>query len=213
VRTALISILLITIGAGEAASQQLIDLKNKVWMRTDGQRIMGNKKLEEQDRADRASCLSANPESADGFMSCMATKGYAIVDRQEGEQRLAAAAAARAKRKEGASSGKDQPEDGRRSAERGDLNIANRRILALTEKDRRNVFAAQLGLSGENCGEVTRTFYRGSAKPSWNAIWNVQCSSGTAYSILVMSDEKGSTKVMTCGELRAVGGGECFVRN
>jgi hypothetical protein len=75
------------------------------------------------------------------------------------------------------------------------------------------LIAAEAIRSGEACPEAVRTFYQGSAKPSWNAIWSVECKGGPSYSILIMSDEKGSSKVMTCGELRAVGGDECFVRN
>jgi hypothetical protein len=93
-----------------------------------------------------------------------------------------------------------------------DPNEANRRLMALSEKDRRSMFYVTLNTSGERCPEVTRTFYQGSAKPSWNALWNVECRDGPSYSIMIMSDEKGSTKVMTCGELRVMGGGECFTR-
>ncbi len=102
--------------------------------------------------------------------------------------------------------------DGQIVGEHVDLNEANRRLLALSENDRRSLFFVTLNTSGERCPEVVRTFYQGSVKPNWNAIWSVECKGGPSYSILVMSDEKGSTKVLTCGELRAAGGGECFVR-
>jgi len=95
-------------------------------------------------------------------------------------------------------------------AARGDRNEANKRLMALSESDRRTFFFVVLNMSREHCAEVTRTFYQGSAKPSWNAIWNVACRDGPAYVIQVMSDEQGSAKVMTCGQLRAMGGGECF---
>jgi hypothetical protein len=97
-------------------------------------------------------------------------------------------------------------------ADSRDPNEANRRLLALSEKDRRSMFYITLNTSRERCPEVTRTFYQGSAKPSWNALWSIECRDGPSYSIMIMSDEKGSTKVMTCGELRAMGGGECFRR-
>jgi hypothetical protein len=93
-----------------------------------------------------------------------------------------------------------------------DRNEANKRLMALSEADRRTFLYVILNMSKEPCAEVTRTFYKGSAKPSWNAIWNVACRGGPSYSILIFSDEKGSSKVMTCGELRSVGGGECFTR-
>lgn len=191
-------------------------LAGLVWMRTDGRRITGTKILEEQDRVDRAACLSiARVEngSDEAFKGCMAAKGYALLPREEAERRLRAAEAIRRP----SAKPSDLPHstssnDERMAPDRNDLNMANRRILALTESDRRTLFSASLALSGEACGKVTRTFYKGSAKPSWNAIWNVGCKNGIAYSIMVMSDEKGSTKVLTCGELRAIGGGECFVR-
>jgi hypothetical protein len=85
--------------------------------------------------------------------------------------------------------------------------------MALSEKDRRSLFYISLAMGGERtCTEVTRTFYQGSAKPSWNAIWSVACASGPSYSLMIMSDEQGTTKAMTCGEIRSHGGGECFVR-
>jgi len=94
----------------------------------------------------------------------------------------------------------------------GDRNIANKKLMSLSEADRRKFFFVILNMSHEQCGgEVTRTFYQGSAKPSWNAIWSIACSSGPSYRILVFSDENGSSKVLTCGESRAMGAGECFV--
>jgi hypothetical protein len=191
------------------------DLSKQVLMRKDLQRITGNAKLERQFETDRAACIAlaqqSQPYESLRFGGCMSEKGYIMVPRDEAESRLAAAAAshtaAQKQQKTKSSS------DGQMIGERGDRNEANRRLLALSEKDRRNLFAIQLGMSGEACGEVTRTFYKGSAKPSWNAIWNVECKGGPSYSIVIMSDEKGSSKVLTCGELRAAGGGECFVRN
>jgi len=67
-------------------------------MRTDGQRITGNPRLEEQDKEDRAACLEITKENptADKFIGCMAAKGYALVPKSEAEARLKAAATAHA---------------------------------------------------------------------------------------------------------------------
>jgi hypothetical protein len=92
----------------------------------------------------------------------------------------------------------------------GDRNETNKKLMALSESDCRTFLYVILNTSHESCAEVTRTFYQGSAKPSWNAIWNVSCRGGPSYVIQVMSDEQGSAKVLTCGQLRAMGGGECF---
>jgi hypothetical protein len=69
---------------------------DKVWMRTDGQRITGNPKLERQDKEDRTACLALTKENqtVDKFIGCMAAKGYALVPKDEAEDRLKAAAAA-----------------------------------------------------------------------------------------------------------------------
>jgi hypothetical protein len=204
-RTACGGLLLFAMSFLAAPHASADDLSNMVWMRTDRQRITGNPKLEEQDRIDRSACSAAaeSTRSAEIFKGCMIGKGYALLPRAEAEKRLAGRIANQRTMSEN---------KGQIAAEPGDRNEANRRLLALSEKDRRVFFAATLSLSGELCLEAVRTFYKGSAKPSWNAIWNVECKGGPSYSILVMSDEKGSSKVMTCGELRAAGGGECFVR-
>ena len=68
---------------------------------------------------------------------------------------------------------------------RNDPNEANRRLMALSEKDRRNALFVLLNSSGESCKEVVRTFYQGSDKPSGDAIWSVGCRGGPSYAILV----------------------------
>jgi hypothetical protein len=92
--------------------------------------------------------------------------------------------------------------------ESNDPNEANRRLIAANEPDRRNFFLALLARQREQCSEVTRAFYQGSSRPSWNAIWNIECRGGPSYAVEVLSD--GTTRILTCGELQAVGGRECF---
>jgi hypothetical protein len=196
-------------------SSRADDLTKKVWMRTDGQRITGNAKLEQQDRTDRAACLATAPpsQSPETFNGCMTAKGYVLIAARDAEERSAAARAAiqkqtKPRRQKTRQKTKSTSDD---QIERDELNEANRRLLALNEKDRRSMFYITIIMAGQTCSEVARTFYKGSAKPSSNAVWNVECKNGSSYSILVMPDEKGSTKVMTCDEFRAAGGGECFV--
>ena len=59
-------------------------------------------------------------------------------------------------------------------------NEANRRLMALSEEDRRSVFRGILALAKEHCVEITRTFYQQSAKQ-----WNVRCRGGPSYVIKV----------------------------
>jgi hypothetical protein len=52
-------------------------------------------------------------------------------------------------------------------------NEVNRRLMALSEEDRRSVFRRILALAKERCVEITRTFYQQQAKQ-----WNVRCRGG-----------------------------------
>jgi len=59
-------------------------------------------------------------------------------------------------------------------------NEVNRRLMALSEEDRRSVFRGILALAKERCVEITRTFYQRHAKQ-----WNVRCRGGSTYVIEV----------------------------
>ena len=61
-----------------------------------------------------------------------------------------------------------------------DANEINRRLMALSEEDRRSVFRRILALAKERCVEITRTFYQQQAKQ-----WNVWCRGGPTYVIEV----------------------------
>jgi hypothetical protein len=63
-----------------------------------------------------------------------------------------------------------------------DVDEANRRLMALSEEDRRSAFRRILALAGEQCVEIARTFYHKSTKQ-----WNVKCRGGTSYVLHVES--------------------------
>jgi hypothetical protein len=67
-----------------------------------------------------------------------------------------------------------------------DPDEANRRLMALSEEDRRSVFRRILALAKERCVEITGTSYQQSAKQ-----WNVQCRGGLSYVIKVESPNGG----------------------
>jgi len=56
----------------------------------------------------------------------------------------------------------------------------NRRLMAVSEKDRRSVFLRILALAKEHCVKITRAFYQQRAKQ-----WNVRCRGGHSYFIKV----------------------------
>ena len=59
-------------------------------------------------------------------------------------------------------------------------NEANRRLMALSEEDRRSVFRRILTLAKERCVEITRTYYHQSTKQ-----WSVRCRGGASYVLQV----------------------------
>ena len=62
----------------------------------------------------------------------------------------------------------------------------NRRLMALSEADRRSVFLI-LALTKEHCVKITRTFYQQPAKQ-----WNVRCRGGPSYAIEVEAPDGGN---------------------
>ena len=65
-----------------------------------------------------------------------------------------------------------------------DANKVNRRLMALSEEDRRSVFRRILELAKEQCAEITRTVYQKAAKQ-----WNVRCRGGPSYVLQVEAPE------------------------
>ncbi len=64
---------------------------------------------------------------------------------------------------------------------------ANRRLMALSEEDRRSVFLRILALAKEHCVKITRTFYQQPAKQ-----WNVRCRGSLSYVIKVEAPDGGN---------------------
>ena len=71
---------------------------------------------------------------------------------------------------------------------------ANRRLMALSEEDRRSVFLRILALAKEHCVEITRTFYQQPAKQ-----WNVRCRGGPSYVIKVEAPNGAIESLMRLG--------------
>jgi hypothetical protein len=88
-------------------------------------------------------------------------------------------------------------------------NPAHNQISGLDEGTRAAVFAKLLRSGGERCPSVTRTFYQGSSKGG-DAHWNVQCSDGKAWSVMVYNNATGSTRYVACDLLKAMNAGQCF---
>ena len=68
-----------------------------------------------------------------------------------------------------------------------DADEANRRLMALSEEERRSVFLRILALAKEHCAKITRTFYQQRAKQ-----WSVRCRGGSSYIIKVEPPDGGN---------------------
>ena len=62
--------------------------------------------------------------------------------------------------------------------------------------------------SGESCN-VTRSFFQG-IDGRGNAFWNVACSNKKTIGVMMYDDRSGSTKIIECKILKAVGATPCF---
>ena len=88
-------------------------------------------------------------------------------------------------------------------------NPAHVRLTAMSELERSELLAVFVESSGHACRTVSRTFYQGDDSKG-HAFWNVECSGREAYVVQIKNDVQGSTTVMSCRRLRAVGGSACF---
>ncbi len=91
----------------------------------------------------------------------------------------------------------------------GWANQAHDRLLAMSELDRSELLALFIESGGFACRTVARTFYQGNDSKG-NVFWNVECGGGEAYVVQIKNDVPGSTTVLNCRRLRAVGGSACF---
>ena len=80
-------------------------------------------------------------------------------------------------------------------------------LLATPESDRRRTLTHIM--EDERCGTVTRTFFAGMSA-SKQAFWDIACSDGHEYQIMIEADAKGSSKILSCPMLRLVTHLDCF---
>ncbi len=80
------------------------------------------------------------------------------------------------------------------------------KLMALSERERNEKLRDVV--QDEGC-RVTRSFFRGLDKAA-NAFWNVACSNRKTFSIMIRNDSQGSTRILECDVIKAMGGPECF---
>jgi hypothetical protein len=88
-------------------------------------------------------------------------------------------------------------------------NPVSDQVSALTEDQRRAVFARLFQREGEQCSSVSRAFYQGRAKDG-SAFWSVACAGGKDWQVMIRDTPSGDMSILDCAVLKAVGGGRCF---
>jgi Superinfection immunity protein len=81
-------------------------------------------------------------------------------------------------------------------------NQTSSRILALDQSKQFAVFKGYLQASNEPCDRVNRVMYQGGSQAV--DTWSIGCADGHSYAVAVEPDANGSTKILTCAELKAV---------
>lgn len=89
-------------------------------------------------------------------------------------------------------------------------NRAHDVLLGQSEAERRTTLTSFLSGSEWKCSSVTDTFFQGLDHEN-TAAWNVRCSNGTSYAISIAADSGGSTRIVDCVVLGAVGV-KCFTK-
>ncbi len=87
-------------------------------------------------------------------------------------------------------------------------NEAHDRLMSMSNSERNMFFTKFFNSGGESC-QVVRNFYQGSSKKG-DAFWNVACKGKDGFSIIIYNDAAGSTKILECRVMKAVGATPCF---
>ena len=88
-------------------------------------------------------------------------------------------------------------------------NPAQDRLATMPEVERSEALAVFVESGGHSCRTVARTFFQGEDAKG-NVFWDVECTGGETYVVVIKNDVPGSTRVMTCRRFRAVAGADCF---
>ena len=76
----------------------------------------------------------------------------------------------------------------------------------MSETERNTILS--YAVQEERC-RVTQSFFQG-FDTSGSAFWNVACANRKTLSIMINNDARGSTRVLGCSTIKAMGGTECF---
>ncbi|MGB5471938.1 MAG: hypothetical protein WBQ78_00495 [Gammaproteobacteria bacterium] len=90
-------------------------------------------------------------------------------------------------------------------------NEVSKQLESMSSSERANALAGFLQQSGRDCSNVFRIFLQGHDSEDV-AYWNVTCSNGQSYNILVNANPEANTVIVDCINMKALAGIECFQR-
>ena len=88
-------------------------------------------------------------------------------------------------------------------------NEVSKQLESMSSSERANALANLLRQSGRDCSSVFRMFLQGYDSEDV-AFWNVTCSNGQSYNILVNANPEANTLIVNCSNMKAIAGIECF---
>jgi hypothetical protein len=88
-------------------------------------------------------------------------------------------------------------------------NEISKQLESMSTSERADSLANILQQSGRDCSSVFRVFLQGYDSAD-AAFWNVSCSNGQSYNILVSANPEANTIIVDCSNMKAIAGIECF---
>lgn len=87
-------------------------------------------------------------------------------------------------------------------------NEVSKQLESMPASERATALASFIRQSGRECGNSTRIFLQGYDRED-SAYWNISCSKGQSYNILVQANPLANTIIMECSAMKDIGI-ECF---
>ena len=88
-------------------------------------------------------------------------------------------------------------------------NEVSKQLESMPSSERAKALANFLQQSGRDCSSVFRMFLQGHDSED-AAFWNVTCSNGQSYNIVVNANPEANTVIINCSDMKAIAGIECF---
>jgi len=91
-------------------------------------------------------------------------------------------------------------------------NPTNDKLTAMAPSDQAQSLGQLLNSSNITCEEPSRSFFQGLNNTDGTAYWDVACSDGKSYAIVIDATASGNTKILDCSVMKSQANIDCFVK-